>query len=262
MFIKSCKMAYELATPAQKLLVLPCAISQLEGSALSFSMSKDFENLESFLREINEHFSNTRNFNEILSELHQTKQRESMASYIEKIKSLRDELLATDVITNDASGQIKDNYDNLILSHFMIGLQSKYHHRMILKNPPNCESAFKYALEDERTLNFYDKAHTNLFAKPRENQNPSNKNYNNNFKPKFSSNNQSNQERFCTYCKMKGHTMEYCSKRDSNKKSPKPSTSNNNYNNRQINNLNASEEMAQEQSISEITDVTNLLETL
>lgn len=259
-FINNCKTAYDLALGNQKLLILPYAIAQLEGKASAFANGKTFDSMNTFLRSLKDNFTQSKNISELLLEMQQTRQSGSMQDYVDKISSLRDELLANAVIMNDTSGQLAVEYDKLILNSFIVGLEPTYYNRIRILKPKDSVECFKYALEEDRATKFF-YSHNKNIRNTSSTQRNLNNNYNNNNNKKYPVNNQRNysdkQTRFCSHCKMNGHTIDYCRKRDKNKSS-KPSTSNDRINN--INNLNENEEIVPEQSVSEVESLINLLE--
>lgn len=249
-FLNNCELVNRLSSPIQKQILLPHIISQLDGKAASFANTRIFTSVNDFVDEIRKAFSDPRSISEILLEIQQTKQKGgSIAEYIDKISSLRDELLASDSLINDQKGQLRSEYDKLILNNFLVGLEPNFYHRVRAFRPANTVEAFRYCKEEDRALKFYYNAHqselrnsTSFSSSSRyQVQNKNRLNSGPTKQPLTS-------ERFCSHCKINGHTIEYC-----RKKNNQPSTSNkfDNKTKKPINHLNSETEVGTEQTTSD-----------
>lgn len=259
LFIKQCRYAKSLACGFQNNILLPSILGRLEGKASSFANRRDFDDLEHFLDEIQKQFGKNRSISEILLETQHARQRGSVMKFVEYFDNLRNELLSNNELINDKSGILTREYDKLLMNNFLIGLEPQYYNKVRICRPSNIDEAFKFALEEERALDFYNKHHK-CYNEP----NVPNKirvydrNKINNFDKQnksdsFSPNTaKTSMNRFCSHCNIKGHTIEYCRKLKSN--GSEKHKNNNTSQDKKINSLNLETEDVTEQSSSEDND--------
>lgn len=258
-FIRHCRQVQTYASGFQKQLLLPTVISQLEGKAASLANRKNFENLDSLLSELQNHFGKVRSISEILLDSQQSRQRGSVAKFVEYYEKLRNELFSNEKFINDKAGILSKEYDELLMNNFIIGLESQCFNRISAKDPVNLDEAFRFALEAERKLEFYNKhncktekssSNKNSSYRTSNNDNRYNKNYSVQTERKPISKNVST-DRYCTHCKMNGHTIEYCRKLQPSTSYSEKHKNNNTSSTQKVNSLNTNAEDVNEQSSSE-----------
>lgn len=263
LFMKQCRYAKSLACGFQNNILLPYILGRLEGKASSFANRRDFDDLEHFLDEIQKQFGKNRSISEILLETQHARQKGSVMRFVEYFDNLRNELLSNTELVNDKSGILTKEYDKLLMNNFLIGLEPQFYNKVRICRPSNIDDAFKFALEEERALDFYNKHHKrysepNISNKSRVYDRSFNK-INNYDKPNKSDSINPNitaktnsVNRFCSHCNIKGHTIEYCRKLKSN--SSEKYKNNNTSQDKKINSLNLETEDVTEQSSSEDND--------
>lgn len=242
-FIRNCKTANKLANESQKPLVMAYALAQLDGPAASFANSRSFNTLDNLLEHLKLYFCESKTQTQLLVELTQVYQgNDTVARYGARMSAIRDELFSQIEGTSDVERHCQlQIIDKMVLGAYLSGLEEKLGTVVRARNPKNTNAAALIATEEEKIQNLIRVRKNNFQNKP----SPSIQKPQQVSKPNFA-NNKSQQFQpkppfTCNYCKLVGHKIEDCRKRQYNENLKKHT----------IHNLNANEECEAEQSNSE-----------
>lgn len=239
-FLNNCRNAINLANPSQKDILLKYILCQLEGRAESACAIRDFENwdqLENFLKS---QFGDKKHYAALLSELQESKQssNETVNQFALRIETCLSRLLAEINVTipttkkGELSGRVAAMQD-LALFSFMTGLNPRISTVVRCRDPDTLNKAINFAVSEE-------KIYQSSIKRQYQNPGPSRPNINNNNnytqRPSTSrssnmnnastngfqrengnrSVNFSNSNVICRYCKIPGHSIDQCRKREFN----------------------------------------------
>lgn len=246
-FINNCRNAINLATTNQQDILLKYIISQLEGraeSACSIKLFETWSQLEDFLKS---QFGERKHYAALLSDLQECRQTnsETVNQYALRIETCLSKLLTEINISiptkkkAELAGRVAAMQD-LALHTFVIGLNPRLSTVVRCRDPETLNDAINFAMSEEkifqatrRNLNqthFYDSNQGRSY-----NRQPQQRHFAQN-RPNFSrpSNNAASagyrsDSPVCRYCKIPGHTIDVCRKREFNNRQRFGSTQNNNH---------------------------------
>ncbi|KAL0870452.1 hypothetical protein ABMA27_005449 [Loxostege sticticalis] len=240
-FLTNCDNAISLAQPEQHHILCKYIISQLDGKAQLACSLKTFETwpeLKSFLKST---FGEKKHSQHLLSDLQNCKQlhNESVTQFSLRIESCLTRLQAdihnscTD--KTQLSGRIAAMED-LALNTFIMGLKPNISTIVRCRDPTTLNDAITHAVSEEKLTNLNSisqrtlktcstcKKQGHLSHECFHNKNNKPRSFTNNYhvpassypnKKPFHPNNNYN-EKFCAYCKHKGHIITECRKRQYN----------------------------------------------
>lgn len=222
-FLNNCTNAYNLASDNQRPILFKFILSQLQGRAESACAIKEFANWEQLKQFLTTQFGERKCYAHLLTDLQETKQRagESVAQYSLRIETCLSQLLTEITLSNVKKSELVGRtaaMEDLALHTFIMGLNPKFSNSVRLRNPKNLNEAINIAISEEKIVHFSTKA-THSELKPyRSSEFTRHRNYNNNnnqiqvFRPSSGP----NKPITCRYCKLQGHSIENCRKRQYN----------------------------------------------
>lgn len=229
-FINNCTNAITLSSASQEPIILKYIISQLEGKAELACSIKEFSNWPSLQDFLKAQFGERKHHAHLLSELQDCRQTatESVSQFSLRIESCLSQLL-TEVTMScskklELPGRLAAMQD-LALNSFIMGVNPKISVILRCKSPKNLNEAINIAISEDKLQQFSNKKPVEVLKQgfPKRAYFPGNpkagtSNYNdqpNSFnkpKPSFDT------PVVCRYCKIPGHTLEQCRKREYNNK--------------------------------------------
>jgi hypothetical protein len=227
-FINNCSNAISLTSVSQESIVLKYIISQLEGKAELACSIKEFSNWTSLQDFLKAQFGERKHHAHLLSELQDCRQTvtESVSQFSLRIESCLSQLL-TEVTMScskkmELPGRLAAMQD-LALNSFIMGVNPKISMILRCKSPKTLNEAINIAISEDKLQQYSNKKPVEILKQgfPKKayfpgNPRPGTSNYNNQpnsfNRPKTSS----NTPVVCRYCKIPGHTLEQCRKREYN----------------------------------------------
>lgn len=239
-FLNNCRNAVSFASLPQKDILLKYIISQLEGRAESACAIREFENwdqLESFLKS---QFGDKKHYAALLSELQDSKQlsSETVNQFALRIETCLSKLLAEINVTipttkkEELSGRVAAMQD-LALFSFITGLNPSISTVVRCRDPDTLNKAINIAVCEEK---IYQSSIKRQYQNPGTSRPNIKNNYNYTQRPSTSrpsnissvsvngfqrengnrSVNYSSSNVVCRYCKIPGHSIDQCRKREFN----------------------------------------------
>lgn len=216
-FIDRVSDAVKLCNPKQKSIILTFIKAKLKGNAQVPILNNDFTSWDQLKRKLIETYSDKKSFAQAQLELQNTRQyaNELISAYTQRIETCIRRLINTlslEIDERPDDGQI-EIIKKMGLSAFINGVRPEY--RLILRSrdPLTVQQASKIAQNEELTLKLQ-----NLHVSYNRTNHHNNSQNNSPRRVNFV-------EKFCKYCKRKGHTIEECRTRERNNR-----TRPNNYN--------------------------------
>lgn len=228
-FIVNCNNAYDLATETQKLILFKYIISQLNGKAEVACSIKEFNSWEQLKDFLKTQFSDRKHYSYLLTELQECKQgtSESVNQFALRIETFLSQLLIEVSSSNTKQKELPGRsaaMEDLALHHFLMGLYPRLSNIVRCKSPKTLNEAINQAVSEERIQQTLYKR-TQTESKPTNNNNnrlntragPSRGNFYapNQQRPALSQS-QGSTSVFCRYCKIPGHDISACRKREFN----------------------------------------------
>ena len=217
-FINNCKNAFKQVTDAQKENLLNYIISQLRGraeAACSIKEFNDFQQLEDFLVS---QFGERKHYATLITDLLDCRQTygETVSQFGQKIEICLSELLTEIHMSTPAGKHIETigryaAMKDLAIHTFMKGLNPKLSIIVRCRNPETLNEAINLASSEEKFIQSIDNTPSPSY-KP---------NYSQNVKREFQPRPNlppGDNSTLCRYCKLPGHTLEKCYRRDYNNK--------------------------------------------
>lgn len=241
-FLVNCDNAFELASENQKPILFKFILAQLNGKAEVACSIKEFTNWEQLKEFLKTQFSERKHYSHLLMELQESRQgsQENVNQYALRMETYLSQLLTEISLSTSKSKELPGRtaaMEDLALHHFLMGLQPRISNIVRCKTPKTLNEAINFAVSEERIQQ-------TLYRRPQVEQKSSNNSINNNkfrnnprpntssFQPSRPSMNfnpfhrvPSNSQRpfnnnnstlFCRYCKMNGHEISTCKKREYN----------------------------------------------
>ncbi|CAG9782337.1 unnamed protein product [Diatraea saccharalis] len=227
-FLNNCRNAINLASSSQEDILLKYILSQLEGRAESACSIKEFENWEQLENFLKSQYGERKHYAALLSELQDCRQlsNETANQFALRIESCLSKLLTEINISiptkkkGELAGRVAAMQD-LALHTFIIGLNPQLSTVVRCRDPETLNDAINFAVSEEKILLATTRRNANSFqnyARPRPQQNnrpfPRQPNRPSDYQPKPSFG--SNPISVCRYCKIPGHNIETCRKREYN----------------------------------------------
>lgn len=230
-FLVNCDNAFELASDAQKSILFKFILSQLNGKAEIACSIKDFSSWDQLKEFLKNQFSERKHYSHLLTELQESRQglQENVNQYALRTETYLSQLLTEISLSNTKAKELPGRtaaMEDLALHHFLMGLQPRISNIVRCKSPKTLNEAINYAISEERIQQ-------TLYRRPQVDQRPNNNNNkfratsskvtsNSNFYPSQRSFNPTlqrppnNNQPFCRYCKMTGHDISQCKRREYN----------------------------------------------
>lgn len=230
-FIINCNNAYELASETQKPILFKYILSQLQGKAeiaCSIKEFKEWNQLKEFLKT---QFSERKHYAHLLTELQESRQgpHDNVSQFALRVETCLSQLLTEVSLSNTKIKEIPGRaaaMEDLALHHFLMGLHPRISNIVRCRSPKTLNEAINLAISEERIQQ-------SLYKRPQGDQKPNNNNNrfnnrqnsnSNSFKP--NQNTPSTSQRatnvaasppiVCRYCKIPGHDISVCRKREYN----------------------------------------------
>ncbi|XP_028163686.1 uncharacterized protein LOC114355181 [Ostrinia furnacalis] len=228
-FLVNCDNAFGLASDAQKSILFKFILSQLHGKAEIACSIKEFTSWDQLKEFLKTQFSERKHYSHLLTELQENKQgpQDTVSQYALRTETCLSQLLTEISLSNIKAKELAGRtaaMEDLALHHFVMGLHPRISNIIRCKSPKSLNEAINYAISEERIQQ-------TLYRRPQSDQKPNNNNTNNRFragpsKPNqnssFSSQRPSNPSSqgasnvVCRYCKIPGHDISVCRKREYN----------------------------------------------
>lgn len=238
-FINNCSNAMALASTSQESIVFKYIISQLEGKAELACSIKEFDKWSTLQEFLKAQFGERKHHAHLLTDLQECQQgiNESVNQFSLRIESCLSQLLTEVTMSCPKKMELPGRLaamEDLALNSFIMGLNSKLSTILRCKSPKNLNEAINLALSEDKISQYGNKKPaehykpSNLAKKPNYSKQPyqGQNSYpkpgpsfrhdypNSHERPKPSPNNPI----VCRYCKIPGHTLEQCRKREYNNK--------------------------------------------
>ncbi|KAL0839993.1 hypothetical protein ABMA28_015320 [Loxostege sticticalis] len=231
-FLTNCQNALDLALPNQRVLLFKYIIAKLEGKAQIACSNKVFDNFEALKTFLNQNFGERKHYNHLLLDLQSCKQQsnETVAEFALRIERCLTELQAeihnSDTLKKDLSGRIAMTED-LALFTFNLGLHPRLSNNVRCRSPKSLNDAINIAQEEEKIQNLLYKTSNNkpkckICGKPGHSDSDC-RTAKRVAQPRAAyqadqspSSHQNPGSTFCRYCKIKGHDISQCRKRQFN----------------------------------------------
>lgn len=233
-FLVNCDNAFELASDSQKPILFRYVLAQLTGKAEIACSIKEFTNWEQLKEFLKTQFSERKHYSHLLMELQESRQgpQENVGQYALRMETYLSQLLTEISLSTSKNKELPGRtaaMEDLSLHHFLMGLQPRISNIVRCKSPKSLNEAINFAISEERiqqTLyrrpQIDQKINNNGNKGNRFNPGPSrpNPNFTQSPRPSFNSNFQkntvNNNNAFCRYCKIAGHDISQCRKREYN----------------------------------------------
>lgn len=230
-FLTNCDNAISLASEGQKTVLFKYILSQLEGKAevaCSIKVFEDWEQLSSFLKT---QFGERKHYAHLLTDLQECRQlsNEPVNQFALRIETCLSKLLTEVTLSNKNDVELIGRtaaMEDLALNSFLLGLKPEISNLVRSKNPNNLNEAINFATSEEKILAFFNKRnpHNNNIAFQRSSSKSQHHTHSRSSAPITSPRphinqhqvSQNNQSLFCRYCKISGHVLENCRKREYN----------------------------------------------
>lgn len=228
-FTNNCKHAISLASSSQQDILLKYILSQLEGRAESACSIKEFESWEQLENFLKSQFGERKHYAALLSDLQNCKQlpNETVNQFALRIESCLSKLLTEINISiptkkkGELAGRVAAMQD-LALHTFMIGLNPSLSTFVRCRDPETLNEAINFAVSEEKIL-LATRRNAPSFSQNqgRPRQFP-NRSFPQLMNRPFNNNNMSSAAPLgsspviCRYCKIPGHTIDVCRKREYN----------------------------------------------
>lgn len=235
LFLRIARM--RLISSSQKTLLLKFIIARLEGKAQIACSNKIFDNFESLKMFLTQNFGERKHYNHLLLDLQACKQQanETVAQFALRIEScltdLQSEIHNSESLKKDLSGRIAMTED-LALFTFSLGLRPRLSDNVRCRSPRSLNDAINIAIEEEKIQNLlykpFTKATCKICRKPGHSESECSfkqrrivqsadqpRKYYSDNRPSTSQQHSESQP-FCRYCKNKGHDISQCRKRKFN----------------------------------------------
>jgi hypothetical protein len=246
-FINNCRSAIDFASQSQQFIILKYIISQLEGRAETACSIKDFETWEQLEEFLKSQFGERKHYAALLSDLQASRQAnsESVNQFALRIESCLSKLLTEINISiptkkkGELAGRVAAMQD-LALHTFVIGLNPQLSTVVRCRDPETLNEAINFATSEEKinqtTLRSRSLPFHNFNQARTPNRQIPNGNQNRIFPPHGMNVAPRPNPLVCRYCKIPGHTIEVCRKRQFNNRF---GAQNQNFNQRPTQNFNA-----------------------
>lgn len=233
-FLINCNNAYDLASDIQKPILFKYILCQLQGKAEIACSIKDFSNWDQLKEFLKTQFSERKHYAHLLTDLQESKQgsQENVGQFALRIETCLSKLLTEislgdKILVKEAAGRIAAMED-LALHHFLMGLFPRISNIVRCRAPKNLNEAINLAISEERIQqSIYKRPENNPRPRPQNPYSQRSTSQLNSFRgpqrPTYNSNfNQPQQttsgpsSTFCRYCKIPGHDISGCKKREYN----------------------------------------------
>ncbi|XP_060806988.1 uncharacterized protein LOC132903257 [Amyelois transitella] len=231
-FLVNCDNALNLATEIQKPILFKFILSQLNGKAEVACSIKEFLSWEQLKEFLKTQFSERKHYSHLLTDLQENKQgpQETVNVYALRTETYLSQLLTEISLSTSKPKELPGRtaaMEDLALHHFVMGLHPRISNIVRCKSPKTLNEAINFAISEERIQQtIYKRSQPD--TKSNSNNQQSNK-----FKPNNSQKQSyySNQPQprtsntmtqgtssslFCRYCKLFGHDLLNCKKREFN----------------------------------------------
>ena len=226
-FLNNCRNAIQLASQSQQDILFKFILSQLEGRAAAACSIKDFENWDQLENYLKEYFGEKKHYTHLLSELQSCKQgnHEPVSQFSLRVETNLSKLLMEINVSiptkkkGELAGRVAAMED-LALHTFIMGLNPRLSTIVRCRDPVTLNDAVNFAISEEKiSQNVYKSnqgAQFDRAPRPREQTYKPSSSVNA-FQPlAITSSGQSSNIPTCRYCKLPGHTIEKCRKREFN----------------------------------------------
>ncbi|XP_052752777.1 uncharacterized protein LOC128201100 [Galleria mellonella] len=226
-FLVNCDNAFDLATESQKPILFKFILSQLNGKAEVACSIKDFTSWEQLKEFLKTQFSERKHYSHLLTELQESKQgpQDNVSQYALRVETYLSQLLTEISLSNTKVKELPGRtaaMEDLALHHFLMGLHPRISNIVRCRSPKTLNEAINFAVSEERIQQ-------TLYRRPQPESKPNNSNANK-FKPThykssntspssykpFNPASQASSSLFCRYCKIPGHDISMCKKREYN----------------------------------------------
>lgn len=223
-FLTNCENAIDLASESQKHILLKFILSQLEGKAEIACSIKDFDSWDQLNDFLKTQFGERKHYTHLLTDLQECRQQlnESVTQFALRLETCLSKLLTEITLCNKKDNELVGRLaamEDLALHTFLIGLKPNISNIVRCKNPLNLNEAVNTAVSEEKILQFMNRrpiainepstSRPKTFYKAK-NETPD-------FRPNFGYQNKPRTyPLFCRYCKINGHVIENCRKREYN----------------------------------------------
>lgn len=224
-FLIDCNNVIELATEAQRPIIVKYILSQLEGRAQLACSIKEFDKWDQLKDFLKTQFGERKHYSHLLTELQESRQGSlTVGQFALKIETCLSQLLTEISISNHKAIEVPGRtaaMEDLALHHFMMGLKPQISMIVRCKSPSTLNEAINIAVCEERIQqNISSRSQTStpfIDGKP-------GKNHAQPYKKPFAGNTQTpyvkpfNRAQLivCRYCKSPGHSIDNCRKREFN----------------------------------------------
>lgn len=226
-FLINCNNAINLASDSQKTILFKYILSQLEGKAESASFIKDFECWEQLSEFLKTQFGEKKHYAHLLTDLQECRQgyNEPVNQFALRVETCLSKLLTEITLSNRRKSELVGRtaaMEDLALHTFLLGLKPEISNLVRAKDPTKLNEAINFATSEEKILNLFHKRnqpHSTTHRPPVKSQpsfRPSAHNISYPRQQFTRPHNQYNSNTFCRYCKVPGHTIESCAKRQYN----------------------------------------------
>lgn len=220
-FIVNCNNAFEMASEVQTPILFKYILSQLEGKAEIACSIKEFTSWEQLKEFLKTQFSERKHYAHLLMDLQESKQspNENVSQYSLRVETCLSQLLTEVSLSTTKKMEVPGRtaaMNDLAMHHFIMGLHPRISNIVRCRAPKNLNEAVNLAVSEERIQqSFYKKAGnaseqktTNRFQlKPKPSAGPS---------TAYPQGPSTSLGAVCHYCKLPGHTIRDCKKREYN----------------------------------------------
>lgn len=225
-FLTNCDNAMDLAIDSQKPILFKFIISQLGGKAETACSIKEFDSWEQLKTFLKTQFGERKHYAHLLTDLQECRQlnNEPVNQFVLRVETCLSKLLTEVTLSNRKKSELAGRLvtmEDLALNSFLLGLRPEISNLVRCKNPSNLNEAINLAISEEKILVLFNKRNSHNSTvhrpsfKPQYHPKPSTSNANSNFQMSRQFDHKS-QIPFCRYCKIHGHTIEVCRKREFN----------------------------------------------
>jgi len=225
-FITNCDNALELANDSQQLILFKYILAQLEGKAEIACSIKEFESWDQLSKFLQTQFGERKHYAHLLTDLQECRQtyNEQVNQFALRVETCLSKLLTEVTLSNKKKSELSGRIaamEDLALHTFLLGLKPEISNLVRGKYPPNLNEAINLAISEEKILNLFAKRSYQSTPSQRQSSKPHNP-YKSPTAPVSSQAlsprqfNFNTQSAFCRYCRIQGHTIENCRKREYN----------------------------------------------
>ncbi|KAG6445389.1 hypothetical protein O3G_MSEX003922 [Manduca sexta] len=219
-FLINCNNAYDLASEAQKPILFRYILSKLQGKAEIACSNKDFKDWNQLREFLKAQFCERKHYAHLLTELQEYRQgpQDNVSQFALRVETTLSQLLTEVTMSNVKLKELPGRttaMEDLALHHFLMGLTPRISNIVRCRDPKTLNEAINLAKSEERIQqSLYKRSQTDSRdSKPRQNvfKTPARP-----FPQQTHSGNPARQtsNAFCRYCKIPGHDITVCRKRE------------------------------------------------